>query len=826
MKAEAKMLVAILAVFAVAFAGFGATLGNTDGATAITPATVTDADITLGDGSEIDTYQTVIKTDFIGLPDIENIVYRGEFNTTYAQQTGVFYYPEMIKNLSVIIDGYQGKVQNVKAEAVDNGALSDEETLIKYKYDDHIVFEKAVMISFEVLDSNSNPTAVQNQWTDLVVMKHKLSELFTLPGYTYANYKWNPLDPVAVRGADAVADDPDTEENEAQDAVEEVLGIDVYDKLLKTIGLEGLTIADVEEDYMDTGLFLFGEDGKVASAANIGQSNAGTYTFKIELKNTYDSQGRPATGDEAWTVTLGEKEFDLRDYFAPTDVLTWTIDKADIYELYKAGIFAIFNVKASGDIPAYYEAEVFDYTGESQSPKNPVYYQITFDVSPAVATQPIDATKIPRIKISNDAPQTDVGTYYLSVDASKCANYKGTINVNTINVDDLYWKINGILIPTWMLQLIVDKTTIDGPMSADDFEGQIHFWNLRALTDPLEMKYAFAASAEEFLNALYDYPEEYFEFYMSYIEQFMKENGDNDDLFYDTKVVAPTQERLRETSAVLVDQPTHELYDLNEDGWTLFVDGATAAWAERYSGLRNIDGSYYKISVQDADGNFILLHGEPTGKQTNSDLNFMTLEFAKGYVGTLQAWFTVEIAEGAELSDKNFDYEMTSANTVTIVGYHGNGEDVVIPSKFSGFKVTAIADNAFKNNETIKNVVIGKNVKTIGTKAFANCTALEEVTFGKSVQIISYYAFNGCTALEEVEFNDALKVIRKAAFSKCDSLEAIVFNAGIETIEGQAFYGFTFEDLDGKKLTNTAKDLAGKAFAGANKALKQVLLDE
>lgn len=76
---------------------------------------------------------------------------------------------------------------------------------------------------------------------------------------------------------------------------------------------------------------------------------------------------------------------------------------------------------------------------------------------------------------------------------------------------------------------------------------------------------------------------------------------------------------------------------------------------------------------------------------------------------------------------------------------------VKIPNtiKYQGvtYKVTAIANNAFKNNEKLKSVTIGTNIRTIGNSAFQNCTALKSVTIPKNVSKIGSKAFYGCKKL-------------------------------------------------------------------------------
>lgn len=43
------------------------------------------------------------------------------------------------------------------------------------------------------------------------------------------------------------------------------------------------------------------------------------------------------------------------------------------------------------------------------------------------------------------------------------------------------------------------------------------------------------------------------------------------------------------------------------------------------------------------------------------------------------------------------------------------------------YRVTSIADNAFKNNKKITRVVIGSNIVTIGKNAFAKCTNITSI---------------------------------------------------------------------------------------------------
>ena len=57
------------------------------------------------------------------------------------------------------------------------------------------------------------------------------------------------------------------------------------------------------------------------------------------------------------------------------------------------------------------------------------------------------------------------------------------------------------------------------------------------------------------------------------------------------------------------------------------------------------------------------------------------------------------------------------------------------------YRVTSIADNAFKNNKKITRVVIGSNIVTIGKNSFAKCTNITSIAVGKNVTKIEKKCF-------------------------------------------------------------------------------------
>lgn len=120
------------------------------------------------------------------------------------------------------------------------------------------------------------------------------------------------------------------------------------------------------------------------------------------------------------------------------------------------------------------------------------------------------------------------------------------------------------------------------------------------------------------------------------------------------------------------------------------------------------------------------------------------------------------------------------------------------------YKVTSIADNAFKLNNNLKKVTIGSNVSAIGQKAFANC--------GKLVS---------------VKMSNNLVKIGDKAFYKCKSLTKITIPYKVKKIGYKAFYGCSnLKNIDIKTRKLTANNVGRQVFKGiSSRAVFKVPVD-
>ena len=104
--------------------------------------------------------------------------------------------------------------------------------------------------------------------------------------------------------------------------------------------------------------------------------------------------------------------------------------------------------------------------------------------------------------------------------------------------------------------------------------------------------------------------------------------------------------------------------------------------------------------------------------------------------------------------------------------------------------VTAIGDEAFKNNTSMVSVSIPDGVKSIGDSAFYGCTSLLGVVIPDSVEKIGRCAFQKCSKLASayLPVNEKFTVINTCTFYECVSLKEIIVPDNIVKIEDNTFW--------------------------------------
>jgi hypothetical protein len=112
-------------------------------------------------------------------------------------------------------------------------------------------------------------------------------------------------------------------------------------------------------------------------------------------------------------------------------------------------------------------------------------------------------------------------------------------------------------------------------------------------------------------------------------------------------------------------------------------------------------------------------------------------------------------------------------------------------------------------------------VSAIAMKAFMDCDDVKSVY---SEVDIERHAFYRCKSLENVILADGANNIGASAFAYCDALEGVMMT-DVEYLGVNVFYGFSFFDKDGNKLSKTAEDLNGRLFAIVDEPRQFVEID-
>ncbi|MCL2062434.1 MAG: leucine-rich repeat domain-containing protein [Firmicutes bacterium] len=182
----------------------------------------------------------------------------------------------------------------------------------------------------------------------------------------------------------------------------------------------------------------------------------------------------------------------------------------------------------------------------------------------------------------------------------------------------------------------------------------------------------------------------------------------------------------------------------------------------------------------------------------------------------------------------NIPNTIFTANENTVTGlteYGATLTKLTIPNRILGYNITAIAEDAFKNNQTVTEVIIPNSITSIGNGAFAGCTSLTSITipfvgnirsaaqnnhphfgwiFGATDYLGQYLfippslqtviitggsniengAFHNCTGLTSIKIPDSVRQIGRHAFAYT-GLTSIVIPNSVTSIGESAFAGCT-----------------------------------
>lgn len=187
---------------------------------------------------------------------------------------------------------------------------------------------------------------------------------------------------------------------------------------------------------------------------------------------------------------------------------------------------------------------------------------------------------------------------------------------------------------------------------------------------------------------------------------------------------------------------------------------------------------------------------------------------------------TIAPTQGETVVKNNVTYEVAQNKMSVSVGDMKNvkSSSVTIPAtvKVNGvsYPVTSVDKSAFKNNNSIKKVKLGKNIKNIEAGAFRGCKNLTSVSLPSNLQTVEKNSFNGCSSLKSIKLPKTVKKIGKAAFKDCTSMKNVSIGDNPKAKKGGL-------PLEGKQIRYGAStvtiNIGEKAFENCKKLNKVII---
>ena len=185
-------------------------------------------------------------------------------------------------------------------------------------------------------------------------------------------------------------------------------------------------------------------------------------------------------------------------------------------------------------------------------------------------------------------------------------------------------------------------------------------------------------------------------------------------------------------------------------------------------------------------------------------------------------------------------------NYVSVTGYNGNADNVVIPKTYKGLPVKIIEDSAFNCQTRLKSVTIPNSVTSIGSSTFSGCTGLTSITVSENnsayssvdgilydknktkiihvpekikgaitipdgVTSIGSNAFSNCSGLMSITIGNSVTSIGDSAFEYCGGLTSITIPDSVTSIGDYAFQGCT--GLMNVTIGNSVTSIGRAAFS-------------
>jgi hypothetical protein len=137
---------------------------------------------------------------------------------------------------------------------------------------------------------------------------------------------------------------------------------------------------------------------------------------------------------------------------------------------------------------------------------------------------------------------------------------------------------------------------------------------------------------------------------------------------------------------------------------------------------------------------------------------------------------------------QDFYYKQNADNTFSVMGYHGDEAEVIVPGSYGGAPVTVINDRLFAGHREITSVHIPDSVTNMGSFVFRGCENLHSIVLPAGLTDLWGYTFSE-SAFEEIVLPDRLTNLPPFTFANCRNLKRVVCGSGMKKIYAYVFGG-------------------------------------
>ena len=181
---------------------------------------------------------------------------------------------------------------------------------------------------------------------------------------------------------------------------------------------------------------------------------------------------------------------------------------------------------------------------------------------------------------------------------------------------------------------------------------------------------------------------------------------------------------------------------------------------------------------------------------------------------TTEEYKALALAAKTDLKRDGVHYMITSEDSTTCMAIGISDElNLYIEGHINidgkTYLTTAIADSAFKNNDSLQSAFLPNTLRRIGEEAFYGCRSLVTAAIPEGIVKTEFGSFKN-TGLRNLKLPKSLKTVGHASFAECRNLKSLDIPEGVETLELDAFA--CCDSLKNISLPSTLKTISRGVF--------------